>query len=44
MGSGLGAGAKTLRIATLSLFYSTSECTVRQSGVAVLTLASLTVS
>ena len=37
------AGAKSLRIATLSLVYSTAD-TVRQSGVAVLTLASLTVS
>ena len=43
VGSGWSAGAKTLRIATLSLVYSTAE-TVRQSGVAVLTLASSTVS
>ena len=41
VGSGWGAGTKILRIATLSLVYSTA---VRQSGVAVLTLASLTVS
>ena len=43
VGSGWGAGAKTLRIATLSLVYSELS-TVRQSGVAVLTLVSLTVS
>ena len=45
VGSGWSAGAKTPRIATLSLVYSAAEyCTVRQSGVAVLTHASLTVS
>ena len=43
VGSGWGANAKTLRIATLSLVYSTSE-SVPQSGVAVLTLASSTLS
>ena len=41
VGSGWGAGAKTLCIATLS---TQQLSTVRQSGVAVLTLASLTVS
>ena len=44
VGSGWDAGAKTLRIATLSLVYSTAEYCAYQSGVAVLTLASLTVS
>ena len=39
VGSGWGAGAKTLRIATLSLVYSTTEYCV-----AMLTLASSTVS
>ena len=43
VGSGWGASTKTLRIATLSLVYSELR-TVRQSGVAVLTLVSLTVS
>ena len=43
VGSGWGAGAKTLRIAALSLVYSAAEY-CGQSGVAVLTLASLTVS
>ena len=43
VGSGWGAGAKTLRIATLSLVYSTAEYCA-PVWCAVLTLASLTVS
>ena len=45
LGSEWGAGVKTLRIAALSLVYSTQQLsTVRQFGAAVLTLASLTMS